>query len=415
MSRILTIIILLTWICNSFSQSTSYDSLNKRYAKELSLIEKSANAMALEIDSCCKRKPSLNKHRTTNFNQQTLVEVNNKIDLTIKKIDSSNISLKSKLDSCCTKQVSQKEPKSNKDINNCYCIYRIASVLLVILSVIILLCYYALGKEVFIKLAKTNFENALPHLPFVLVVWTIGICLFLNVYCKIDFDDLSSINYNHQLLLLFSIALILLPFLKTIKIGKYLELERNIKETKEEVKDFKTEIRQNFQTLSSTLAATVSSINKQVVNHTTNVGVNAPTLPDNVLPGLESEIDKIVKAKLEELGQQFNKHTTDHIHVPDDNLLMFKVRYNIEIQLRRIWENRFITDVEYDRYRHKPIIKIIQDLTEREIIDRNFYSILREILSICNYAIHGEKVTENQIHFIRNSSTQVIDYLRQTK
>ena len=134
-----------------------------------------------------------------------------------------------------------------------------------------------------------------------------------------------------------------------------------------------------------------------------------------MLPGLETEIDKIVKAKLEQVGQHFNKHTTDYIHVPDDNLLMFKVRYNIETQLRRIWENRFITDLEYDRYRHKPIIKIIQDLTDKEVVDKSFYSILREILSICNYAIHGENVTENQVHFIKNSSPQVIDYLRQTK
>ena len=335
--------------------------------------------------------------------------------MTVRKVDSSNISFNLKIDSCCTKEAPKNELNCDKDVNNCYCFYRIAIILFILLLVLLLLCYYILGKETFLKLAKTNFEKALPHLPFVLIVWTIGFCLFLNVYCKIDFNDLSSIQYTHLVLLLFSIALILLPFLKTIKIGKYIELERNIKEAKEEVKDFKTEMRQNFQTLSSTLTATISSINKQVVNHTTNVGVNTPTLPDNVLPGLETEIDKIVKAKLEQVGQHFNKHTTDYIHVPDDNLLMFKVRYNIETQLRRIWENRFITDLEYDRYRHKPIIKIIQDLTDKEVVDKSFYSILREILSICNYAIHGENVTENQVHFIKNSSPQVIDYLRQTK
>ncbi len=415
MNRILTLIFLLALINISFAQSISNDSVSKHLIRELNIIENSTNAIVNKIDSCCKGKPSLNKFRTTKINLEAIIDINNKIDLTIRKVDSSNISINSKIDSCRTRQVPQKELKSDKDINNCYCIYKIATILLILLLVLMSLCYYVFGKDTFLKLAKTNFEKALPHLPFVLIVWTIGFCLFLNVYCKIDFNDLASIHYNHHVLLLFSIALILLPFLKTIKIGKYLELERNIKETKEEVKDFKTEIRQNFQTLSSTLTATLSSINKQVVNHTTNVGMNAPTLPDNVLPGLESEIDKIVKAKLEQLGQQFNKHTTDYIHVPDDNLLMFKVRYNIETQLKRIWENRFITDIEYDRYRHKPIIKIIQDLTEKEIIDKSFYSILREILSICNYAIHGENVTENQVHFIKNSSPQVIDYLRQTK
>ena len=60
-------------------------------------------------------------------------------------------------------------------------------------------------------------------------------------------------------------------------------------------------------------------------------------------------------------------------------------------------------------------MKIIQDLTKFEIIDNNFYGILREILSICNYAIHGESVTDNQVKFVTKNAKQVLDYLSQVK
>ena len=53
--------------------------------------------------------------------------------------------------------------------------------------------------------------------------------------------------------------------------------------------------------------------------------------------------------------------------------------------------------------------------TNFEIIDNNFYGILREILSICNYAIHGENVTDNQVKFVTKNAKQVLDYLYQVK
>ena len=48
--------------------------------------------------------------------------------------------------------------------------------------------------------------------------------------------------------------------------------------------------------------------------------------------------------------------------MPQDNLLMFQVRYNIEKQLNRIWEQRFENNEFDTRIKHQPVIRIIQDL-----------------------------------------------------
>jgi hypothetical protein len=200
------------------------------------------------------------------------------------------------------------------------------------------------------------------------------------------------------------VALMIIPIFSEIEFFG-LKLKREIEELKAEIKikfgDIKNEIRNaQTQTLNQTIQA---------------YGQYGPPPPDSKLPELEEEIDRIVKAKLQEHGVIIDQPLASRIDVPDDNLTMFKVRYNIETQLRRIWENRFDEKAFDPRSRHQPIMRIIQDLTKFEIIDNNFYGILREILSICNYAIHGVEVTDKQVSFVSKNAKVVLDYLRETK
>lgn len=200
------------------------------------------------------------------------------------------------------------------------------------------------------------------------------------------------------------VALMLVPIFSEIEFFG-LKLKREIEELKTDIKikfgDIKNEIRNTqTQTLNQTIQA---------------YGQYGPPPPDSKLPELEEEIDRIVKTKLQEHGIIIDQSLVSRIEVPEDNLTLFKVRYNIETQLRRIWENRFDEKALDQRVRHQPIMRIIQDLTKYEIIDNNFYGILREILSICNYAIHGEEVTDKQVNFVSKNAKIVLDYLRETK
>lgn len=178
---------------------------------------------------------------------------------------------------------------------------------------------------------------------------------------------------------------------------------------KREIESFKSEVSSKLGDIKNEIK--ISQV--QTVNNTFQ-GFGPPP-PDTKLPELESEIDRIVKAKLKEHSASIGIPIVSRIDVPDDNLQMFKVRYNIENHLRRIWAQRFQIDQFDERYRHQSLMKIIQELTKFEIIDNNFYGILREILSICNYAIHGESVTENQTTFVTKNAKQVLDYLSQVQ
>ena len=203
------------------------------------------------------------------------------------------------------------------------------------------------------------------------------------------------------LILLIFVALTLVPIFVEIEFFG-IKFKKEIEDLKHDVNlkfgDFKNEIR-NSQT--------------QTVHQT--IQAYGPPPPDNKLPEIEIEIERILKAKLKEHGLTTKNHIDSSMDVPGDNVELFKVRYNIETQIRRIWAQRFDRSDFEQRQQHQPVIKIIQELTTFEIIDNNFYDVLREILSICNYAIHGKTVTSKQVHFVIKNAKPVLDYLSKVK
>lgn len=193
------------------------------------------------------------------------------------------------------------------------------------------------------------------------------------------------------------VALMLLPIFSEISFFG-IKLKKEIEDLKNDLNikfgDIKSEIRNNqTQTFNATIH-----------------GYGTPP-PDSKLPDLDSKIDKIVKTQGQGNVTELDKTILEQ-NVPNDNLDLFKVRYNIEQQLKRIWFSRFGDHPTIGlQIRYQPIQYMIRDLLNFEIIDKDFHGILIEILSICNYAIHGNDLTENQITFVRKNSNQVIKYL----
>ena len=239
------------------------------------------------------------------------------------------------------------------------------------------------------------------------IAWWIILLLLTGTILFNRYEDITngkSVLADIFIFLIF-VALMLVPIFSEIDFFG-LKLKKEIDELKTDLNikfgDIKNEIKNSqSQTLNQTIQA---------------YGQYGPPPPDSKLAELEEEIERIVKAKLYEHGVLIEQpQLASRIDVPDDNLLMFKVRFNLENELRRIWEQRFNEKSNDQKYRHKPTFKIIQDLTKFEIIDNNFYGILREILAICNYSIHGEKVTENQVEFVAKNAKFMLDFLRGVK
>jgi hypothetical protein len=231
------------------------------------------------------------------------------------------------------------------------------------------------------------------------IVWWIILLILTGFILFKRYDAIAqgvSVPTDFFILLVF-IALMLVPIFSEINLFG-IKLKR-------EIEDLKTEINVKFGDLKNEI--------KTSQNQTFNATIQGfgPPPPDNKLPELENDIERIVRIKLKEHGLHEMPKLAGRIDVPDDNINLFKVRYNIEKQLKRIWESRFEETSIDVRFKYQPILKVIQDLTKYEIIGKDFDGILREILSICNYAIHGEKVTDNQVLFVTKNAKEVLDYL----
>jgi len=174
---------------------------------------------------------------------------------------------------------------------------------------------------------------------------------------------------------------------------------------KREIDELKTQIKLQFGDLKNEIK------NSQIQTINQNITGFGPPPTDEEIPELDAKIDQIIKKKLKEYEIGLDYKPKGRIDVPKDNVMMFQIRYNIEQELRRIWTQN--TDDLQNR--KKPLNIIIGDLTDSHIIDKQMHYILREILSVCNYAIHGEKVSQSQIDFVTKNAKEIIDFLTRLK
>lgn len=168
---------------------------------------------------------------------------------------------------------------------------------------------------------------------------------------------------------------------------------------KGEIEELKTQIKLQFGDLKNDIR------NSQVQTIHQNINGFGKPPTDDEIPELDAKVDQILKEKLKEYNLEGKSKVK--IDVPKDNMLMFQVRFRIEQELRRIWTRNF----DENENRKKPLTIIIRELTDSRIIDKQIFYILREILSVCNYAIHGEKVSESQVDFVEKNAEEVIDIL----
>ncbi len=220
-------------------------------------------------------------------------------------------------------------------------------------------------------------------IPFIIIVWTIGFYILNKVTKYINLDNPDKIHKIHLLFLMMAFFFILLPFFKTIKIGNYLEIERNIKETQEDVKNFKSEVRQSIQMLSSSVTASIGNMN----NHVT---FNIPGMED-----MKKEIRKFKNQPAYTSSSQLTE-IKEELLLEDDDITMALARTRIKLEglLRTALNKKTnITNPEVKFLGLNSLFKQFVDLNPRF---RDFKNPFRYVQEVCNAAIHGQRVPIEQ-------------------
>ena len=81
------------------------------------------------------------------------------------------------------------------------------------------------------------------------ISWLISLYFLSGVSSHLGFPPTIKITVGHLVYIVLWLFFLFLPFFKRIKIGKILELEREVEKTKTDIKEFKEEVRTNLSHL----------------------------------------------------------------------------------------------------------------------------------------------------------------------
>jgi hypothetical protein len=229
-------------------------------------------------------------------------------------------------------------------------------------------------------------------------MWWITIFVACGYLLYQRYGDISTgkANFADLFILVIWVALALVPLFQEISLPG-ISLKQQIEEIKKDVK-------QEFAAIRTTLSNTVD------VRTQTNLYYPTPP-PDTQLPALEEKIKIAVVEAIEKYGLQptGDEKVQGILNVEDDVRFLFSARYALERELRRIWKERF--GDEQDR-RPQPIYKLVDGLTQAQLIEQNLGHLIREAYSVCSPAIHGEDISEAKVNFVKDVIPELLNVLR---
>ncbi|MBE4245322.1 hypothetical protein HJ077_22280 [Vibrio parahaemolyticus] len=206
-------------------------------------------------------------------------------------------------------------------------------------------------------------------------------------------------NYFDAVVFLVWVAVALSPIFKDMKLfGLHLkqDIEQLKKDLNHQLSLMKVELQSSIE---------VSSSNS---NHV-HIGSN-PMIPasDSELPDIEKHIAETLKKY--GLSDKVSGSTASLVgeNVQRSNVELFKVRYSFEKLLNNYARLNGIDP------RRSPITKTIRNLANQEIISSELAGSVLEIMAICNYAIHGEEISEKQRKLVEKSAYGLYEALKQS-
>jgi len=183
----------------------------------------------------------------------------------------------------------------------------------------------------------------------------------------------------------------------------------------QEISIFGLTFKKEFETLKANVRDEVASIRSEIRNSVdlrTQISPNfifSPPPPDSQLPAIEKSIRAALEPVMSKPDTPRGAAPEEKLVTPSDAEFLFRARYNIESELRRIWRHRA---QETPERRFMPTLRIAQSLAEWEIINPGVERAIREVWLVASPAIHGEPITPAKVAFVRELAPPLVAFLK---
>jgi uncharacterized FlaG/YvyC family protein len=180
----------------------------------------------------------------------------------------------------------------------------------------------------------------------------------------------------------------------------------------QEVSFFGVTLKQEIEELKAHVKAEITGLKSEIQNSIdmrTNISPQFFLQPPNdaQIAQLEDQVQSILKENLNKHGLKEPVKEAKQITVPESADYLFKVRYNIETELARIYE-----DSTGKERRPIPVHRLLEELVSLDVMPSEIAFVVRKVYSTCTPAIHGEAITEAQLHFVEETAPEVITSLK---
>jgi hypothetical protein len=169
---------------------------------------------------------------------------------------------------------------------------------------------------------------------------------------------------------------------------------------KREVETLKTEVKGELSNMRAEIRNSL-----EVRNHFSPNLYFQQAPPDAQL----SIIGKSIQAELRGTSKVANATVAAELTAPADAELLFRARYNIERELRRIWQQHLAAP---PNRRFLPTLRIAQLLVEWELVPASVERAIRDVWLVASPAIHGEPVTVAKVEFVRDVTPGLVETLK---
>ncbi|WP_349353783.1 hypothetical protein [Gracilimonas sp. BCB1] len=160
------------------------------------------------------------------------------------------------------------------------------------------------------------------------------------------------------------------------------------------MKELKNDLRHEILNLRSEITNTVSF----------NPSIDLSNLGSSLIT--KDELKEIIESSKDEPKNEL-ENTLDSLGFSDQTMEMFKIRYALELKLMEVASKirQYYPDI---RERFQPPSRVIWYLQEDKIINENMAEALRHVYTMSSRAIHGEKLDQESIDYLKDLAPVMI-------
>jgi len=228
-----------------------------------------------------------------------------------------------------------------------------------------------------------NYERIFPWL-------RLGVCGLFSAYLlgmfhlTTDLRDLRTVPPAHYAILLMGVVIPLIPFVGRLRLGNLIDLERDLRSTKDDVREFKREIRQMI----SVISTSVNSMSN--LTATTNVNIGLADLGTEARLQLAEAEQPADSEGIQETRKELSLEGEDTI------MALARTRIRLEYLLRRILGKRTAAEGALDDVKFMGVGKLYRLFLEKYPRYRYLQRTFEYVIRACNAAIHGQQVQYSQ-------------------